>query len=135
MVKPSHPGLPTPSAPQVKRLQSASASPACALLALSQTLLCGAAGNAKEVEQCGAQKLNLGPAKGPKPAGGAIGLDSRGPARRGKLPKAAEVLVKDEPPARPREQGGNADCPLRLELRKESAFVITTSHGPWPRFS
>ena len=61
--------------------------------------------------------------KGPKRAGGAIGLDSRGPrARRGKLPEAAEVPVKDEPPARPREQGG-------------SAFVITTSHGPWPRFS
>jgi len=55
------------------------------------------------VELSGAQKLNLGPA-GPKRAGGAIGLDSRGLARRGKLPKA-EVLKTNR---QPREQGGNA---------------------------
>lgn len=63
----------------------------CALLALSQTLLCGA-GNAKEVEQCGAQwSSEAQPWTCRTQTGQWSHWTSRGPARRGKLPKA-EVL-------------------------------------------
>lgn len=103
----------------------------CALLALSQTLLCGA-GNAKEVEQCGAAQWSS--EAQPWTCRTQTGRWSHwtGQPRAGaKRQTSKGRSSKDEPPA---TRAGWECRPLRLELRKESAFVIT-SHGPWPRFS